>query len=153
MGRRRNSYLGYTKVSNSLPMKSDEEYICERKFCKYCMRQNYEDGLDKNGLCPFCQGICFCTRCARNDMIVRLKSMFLLLGGDINRLEDESEMEKIIKGDVETNTQIMRNNARSKTKSNKKPIGGTPARLNEKMRNIRYQLEDLRILCDLVKRR
>lgn len=86
-------------------------------------------------------------------MIVRLKSMFLLLGGDINRLEDESEMEKIIKGDVETNTQIMRNNARSKTKSNKKPIGGTPARLNEKMRNIRYQLEDLRILCDLVKRR
>jgi hypothetical protein len=28
-----------------------------------------------------------------------------------------------------------------------------PNRLNEKMRNIRYQLEDLRIISDLVKRR
>lgn len=28
-----------------------------------------------------------------------------------------------------------------------------PARLNDKMLGIRYQLEDLRIICDLVKRR
>jgi len=47
----------------------------------------------------------------------------------------------------------VRNGSRSKNRPVKKPIGGTPARLNEKMRNIRYQLEDLRILCDLVKRR
>lgn len=69
-------------------MKLDEEYVCDRKFCRYCLRQNYDDGLDKNGLCPFCQGVCFCTRCARNDMIVRLKSMLLLLGGDLQKLED-----------------------------------------------------------------
>lgn len=47
----------------------------------------------------------------------------------------------------------VRNGSRAKNRPMKKPIGGTPARLNEKMRNIRYQLEDLRILCDLVKRR
>ena len=28
-----------------------------------------------------------------------------------------------------------------------------PSRLNDKMINIRYQLEDLRLICDLVKRR
>ena len=64
----------------------DEEYCCNRKLCTFCLKHNYEDGLDKNGLCPFCQGICFCTRCARNDMIVRLKSMYLHLGGDVQLL-------------------------------------------------------------------
>jgi hypothetical protein len=47
-----------------------------------------------------------------------------------------------------------RNFSHSKTRPLKKPVGNsTPAKLNEKMRNIRFQLEDLRILCDLVKRR
>lgn len=88
MGRKRNCYLSYTKKSKFFSIKLDEEYVCDRKFCRYCLRQNYDDGLDKNGLCPFCQGVCFCTRCARNDMIIRLKSMLLLLGGDLQKLEE-----------------------------------------------------------------
>lgn len=87
MGRKRNCYLSYTKKSIYF-IDLDEQYVCDRKFCRYCIRQNYEEGIDKNGLCPFCQGVCFCTRCARNDMIVRLKSMLLLLGGDIHKLEE-----------------------------------------------------------------
>lgn len=85
MIRRRNCYQNYTKVG--------DEYVCNRKFCKYCLRQNYEDSLDKNGLCPFCQGSCFCTRCTRNEMIVRLKSMYLLLGGQVSKLQSEKVLE------------------------------------------------------------
>ena len=81
MVRKRNCFQNYTKVN--------DEYLCNRKFCKYCLRQNYEDGLDKNGLCPFCQGVCFCTRCARNDMITRLKSIYLLLGGQMTKFTDD----------------------------------------------------------------
>ena len=34
-----------------------------------------------------------------------------------------------------------------------KRTSSAPSRMNEKMLSIRYQLEDLRIICDLVKRR
>lgn len=81
MVRRRNCLQNYTKVG--------DEYVCNRKFCRYCIKQNYEDGLDKNGLCPFCQGVCFCTRCGRNDTITRLKSIYLLLGGDMSTFKDD----------------------------------------------------------------
>lgn len=46
------------------------------------------------GLCPYCRGVCYCTRCARNDMMVRLKSMYILLGGDINHLQGQSLFEQ-----------------------------------------------------------
>jgi hypothetical protein len=39
-------------------------------------------------------------------------------------------MEKIIKGEAEVISQPSRNVSRSKSKPSKKPIGGTPARLN-----------------------
>jgi hypothetical protein len=44
---------------------------------------------------------------------------------------------------------------RRKDKSGKisRRSSSTPNRMNDKMVNIRYQLEDLRIICDLVKRR
>ena len=75
--RKRNSFCNYTKMM--------EEYHCNRKFCKYCLKQSYEGGFDKNGLCPFCQGVCFCTRCSRQEMITKIKSIFLLLGGQTDR--------------------------------------------------------------------
>lgn len=62
-------------------------YICERKFCFHCAKNNYEISIDKNGHCPFCQGTCYCTRCSRAETIVKLKSLYLLLGGDVNELQ------------------------------------------------------------------
>lgn len=85
MVRKRNCFQNYTKIN--------DEYVCNRQFCKYCLRQNYDDGLDKNGLCPFCQGVCFCTRCARNDMIVRLKSIYLMLGGEMSIFAEDKFLE------------------------------------------------------------
>lgn len=76
-------------------------------------------------------------------MIVRLKSMFLLLGGDVEQLEDGGYFESIISGDGEMLNGIEPNQrqvSRSKIKPVKKVASSTPAKLNEKMRNIRYQL-------------
>lgn len=65
--------------------KKGNEYICQRKYCKFCLRQNY-DALEGSNMCPFCQGICFCSRCLRNDNIMKLKTMYALLGGDVVKL-------------------------------------------------------------------
>lgn len=45
-------------------------------------------------MCPYCRAICYCTRCSRNDMMIRLKSMYILMGGDINKLQRASLFEK-----------------------------------------------------------
>lgn len=85
----------------SIKISIDDEYVCGRKYCRYCLK-NYDDGKEKsNGLCPYCRGICYCTRCSRNDMMVRLKSMYILMGGDINRLQRGSLFEKYYGGGEE----------------------------------------------------
>ena len=50
---------------------------------------------NNNGLCPFCQGICSCTRCIRNEKINKLKTFFIGLGGDLNILQQNSPIEKL----------------------------------------------------------
>lgn len=50
---------------------------------------------NNNGLCPFCQGICSCTRCIRNEKINKLKTFFIGLGGDLNILQQHSPIEKL----------------------------------------------------------
>lgn len=32
------------------------------------------------------QGNCYCSRCLRNDMIIRLKSMYIFTGGELNKI-------------------------------------------------------------------
>lgn len=39
------------------------------------------------------QGNCYCTRCLRNELIMKYKGIFMLLGGDINWLQRESLFE------------------------------------------------------------
>lgn len=86
---RRNSWFYYER--------DGDEYICGRKYCRYCLK-NYEDGKEKaGGLCPYCRGICYCTRCSRNDLMLRLKSMLIVLGGDIYDLQDKNKFEKYYK--------------------------------------------------------
>ena len=42
-----------------------------------------------NWSCPFCLGNCFCSRCTRNEKILKLIGYYLSLGGDINILYDD----------------------------------------------------------------
>jgi len=67
----------------------DEEYVCGRKYCFSCLKDNYGRDWMKlnNGICPFCEGICSCTRCMRNEKMNKLKAFFISLGGDINNLQ------------------------------------------------------------------
>ena len=84
--------------------------------------------------------------------MVRLKSMYVLLGGDIHHLQKGGIFEKYYSSsgsDTEDSPVLRR-----KQKSHKhKRSSSAPNRQNEKMVSIRYQLEDLRLICDLVKRR
>lgn len=80
--------------------------------------------------------------------MIRLKSMFVLMGGDINRLQSESLFERYYRG---SNDEQM--GLRRKEKHKSRRSVGQPSRMSDKMINLRYQLEDLRMICDLVKRR
>ena len=61
----------------------DNTYSCHRYFCRFCSK-NYS--LSYPHLCPFCQGVCQCSRCLRSDTIFKMKSMYLQLGGDLKKL-------------------------------------------------------------------
>ena len=80
------SYLSYTKKG--------DEYICARKYCQNCIRQNYS-AVFEGDLCPFCLGACFCTRCQRYDTLNKLKRMYAGCGGNLALLQNESPMEKL----------------------------------------------------------
>lgn len=50
------------------------DYECQRKYCSYCIRTNYEDHfaeIQKNKAwhCYHCTGYCMCTRCSRQDIL------------------------------------------------------------------------------------
>jgi len=45
--------------------------------------------------------MCYCTRCLRNDLIIKLKKIFVLLGGDLNDICNESIFEKYMDREVE----------------------------------------------------
>jgi len=71
------------------------DYECQRKFCTFCLRTNYEDKIEdimknKNWHCHHCTGICMCTRCLRQDFITQLKAYLMSLGGNLNVLSEQS---------------------------------------------------------------
>ena len=73
--------------------KNDNINQCKRYFCNFCLKGSYdtllEDIKNKNDwLCPFCLGQCFCTRCTRNDKILKLIAYYISIKGDINILYD-----------------------------------------------------------------
>jgi hypothetical protein len=80
---------GYARIN--------EEYVCGRKFCRACLKDNY--GADwmrrNNGMCPFCEGVCSCTRCTRNEKMSKLKAFFISLGGNIAQLQSEGLIERL----------------------------------------------------------
>jgi hypothetical protein len=66
---------------------------CDRYYCKMCIKTYSQ--LKNSHLCPFCQGICQCSRCLRNETIFKLRSLYIHLGGRSNELPKESVFEDI----------------------------------------------------------
>lgn len=139
--RRRNNYMSYTKRGS--------EFVCLRKYCRTCLKQSYEQ-VDKNGLCAFCQGVCFCTRCLRNDMITKLKTIFSQFGGDVCELQEVSLFERLAASPPEEE-QEETSNRRPKKMTMIRPKSSV--KVYNHMRDIREQMEQCRLICHLVKRR
>ena len=62
------------------------QYKCNRKFCHACLRLQYDDDFNmcknnRSWICHYCYGVCFCTRCLRQDTITQLKAYYIAMGG------------------------------------------------------------------------
>ena len=66
---------------------------CGRSFCHFCLKGSYDIAYDKNQdysnwACPVCTGLCFCSRCNRYEIMLKLMGMYVSLDGDIKELND-----------------------------------------------------------------
>ena len=77
-------------------LNKDDEFVCGRKYCFSCLKDSYShENIKENGLCPFCLGVCICTRCLRNEKIAKFKNMYSMLGGDVAKMQDGSDLEQL----------------------------------------------------------
>lgn len=73
--------------------KNEVHKECGRFFCHFCLKGSYDTIVDevktkKDWLCPYCTGVCFCSRCTRFDKILKLIGLYVSLGGELNELYD-----------------------------------------------------------------
>ncbi|CDW86779.1 UNKNOWN [Stylonychia lemnae] len=103
---------GRSRLNSECLKGDDDNYICSRKFCSFCLKTQYElifGDCYKNPewICPFCQGICFCTRCLRQDTMTQLKAYFIALGGDLDILQtSDCIFDKTILNNFQTHLQL-----------------------------------------------
>lgn len=68
-----------------------EYHECNRMYCSFCLKFHYDQALadcKKGWICPFCQGICHCTRCSRQDQLVKMRALLFAEGGTLDHLFD-----------------------------------------------------------------
>lgn len=74
---------------------------CQRSFCILCLQHNYdnfsyEEIRKVDWYCPFCKGICTCTRCMRQDQLTKMRAHLFSLGGELSHLLNEkSELDHL----------------------------------------------------------
>ncbi|CAI2387525.1 unnamed protein product [Moneuplotes crassus] len=77
-----------------------EYYECNRMYCSFCLKIYYDLSLSdckSNWICPFCQGICHCSRCTRQDQLVKMKALLFSEGGNLDHLfESPNKIHQII---------------------------------------------------------
>jgi hypothetical protein len=65
---------------------------CEKYYCKNCLRTTYDFEVNeikkKNFKCPSCSNRCNCSRCIRNENLIKQIAYYLNNYGDINKLYD-----------------------------------------------------------------
>ena len=86
-------------------------YRCNRMFCHVCLKTCYDEDFmvaknSRNWICQFCLGLCFCTRCLRQDVITQLKAFYFAQGGYFKSLVKErslvSEIDRVIFKNLKT---------------------------------------------------
>ena len=64
----------HSNLKRHLQLSKKPQYRCSRKFCHACLKLCYDDDFNvcknnRSWICHFCYGVCFCTRCLRQDII------------------------------------------------------------------------------------
>ena len=65
---------------------------CEKYYCKNCLRTTYDFDINeikkKTFKCPSCSNRCNCSRCIRNENLIKQIAYYLNNYGDVNKLYD-----------------------------------------------------------------
>ena len=82
----------------------ENEKKCEKYYCKNCLRTTYDFDVNelkkKNFKCPSCSNRCNCSRCIRNENLIKQIAYYLNNYGDVDKLyeyliEQNSIFEKL----------------------------------------------------------
>lgn len=57
---------------------------CPRQYCSFCLKNFYDINFasvrnDSNWNCPYCVGLCFCSRCRRQDQLTTVRGYLISL--------------------------------------------------------------------------
>ncbi|CAD8044311.1 unnamed protein product [Paramecium primaurelia] len=143
------------KTAYSIYSKKNGELICQRQFCRMCLKQNYDIKIEEvaqktDWVCPFCQAICFCSRCQRNDIMIKLKDLFTICGGDLEQLTKDSIFEKYVR--PLTEEQIYKRKPSQLQRTGYSIVKQQLSHFRD-MQTIRLDFENLRLLCSQILRR
>ena len=61
--------------------KKNNTYFCEKYYCRSCLKLSYDISLDskteKTFICPVCKDHCSCSRCFRNDQLIKIIACYI----------------------------------------------------------------------------
>lgn len=81
--------------------KRKDNIICNKYYCKSCLKMIYnmnpDKDLEKKFICPCCNNQCSCSRCLRHTQLIYIISSYITLNGNLNILYNSmKEKNKII---------------------------------------------------------
>lgn len=71
-------------------------------YCGSCLNYQYQENIsncqkDPGWLCPYCRGICFCTRCNRQDELTKFRALMFINDRSLDNLSgSESILDQLI---------------------------------------------------------
>lgn len=77
-----NYYYPYLQYRNE-----GKEEICGRVYCNNCLPAT---NVRQQFICPYCNGLCMCDRCAISDSIAKYQSQYIKAGGTLTELMEDS---------------------------------------------------------------
>lgn len=67
-----------------------EVHQCEKYYCENCLKSIYDFDIDdlsnKPFICPSCKNICACSRCLRQEEIIKIIGAYISLEGNLDKL-------------------------------------------------------------------
>ena len=70
-----------------------EIHQCGKYYCETCLKSIYDFDIDElfnqTFICPSCRNICTCSRCLRQDELIKIIGTYISLGGGLDKLYSE----------------------------------------------------------------